>query len=102
MIESKLKDPKNIGLYVAVDGFINETNRYADYIVPDSVMYEVWGFTGAWSGTVTKMTTACWPVVEPRQAKPPPVSRSAWTARRLGAPGFACVYQRGERPDLTR
>jgi len=69
MIESKLKDPKNIGLYVAVDGFINETNRYADYIVPDSVMYEVWGFTGAWSGTVTKMTTACWPVVEPRQAK---------------------------------
>ncbi|MDF1541322.1 MAG: heavy metal translocating P-type ATPase, partial [Candidatus Thorarchaeota archaeon] len=46
-IADKLKDPKRLGLYVAVDGFINETNRYADYIVPDSVMYEVWGFTGA-------------------------------------------------------
>ncbi|MCL1477207.1 MULTISPECIES: molybdopterin-dependent oxidoreductase [unclassified Marinobacter] len=94
MIESKLKDPKNIGLYVAVDGFINETNRYADYIVPDSVMYEVWGFTGAWSGTVTKMTTACWPVVEPRQAKTAagePVSMDSFfieLAKRLDLPGF--------------
>ena len=32
-------------------------------------MYEVWGFTGAWRGTLTQMTTACWPVVEPRQVK---------------------------------
>ena len=94
LLEEKLKDPKNIGLYVAVDGFINETNRFADYIVPDSVMYEVWGFTGAWSGTLTKMTTACWPVVEPRQAKTAagePVSMDSFfieLARRLDLPGF--------------
>ncbi|MCQ4320476.1 molybdopterin dinucleotide binding domain-containing protein [Stutzerimonas stutzeri] len=94
LIEDKLKDPKRIGLFVAVDGFINETNRFADYIVPDSVMYEVWGFTGAWSGTLTKMTTACWPVVEPRQAKTAdgdPVSLETFfigLARRLGLPGF--------------
>ncbi len=94
LLEEKLKDPKNIGLYVAVDGFINETNRFADYIVPDSVMYEVWGFTGAWSGTLTRMTTACWPVVEPRQArtaKGEPVSLDNFfieLGRRLDLPGF--------------
>ncbi|SHE45097.1 tetrathionate reductase subunit A [Modicisalibacter ilicicola DSM 19980] len=94
VIGEKLKDPRRLGLYVAVDGFINETNRYADYIVPDSVMYEVWGFTGAWSGNVTKMTTACWPVVEPLQQKTEegePVSMDSFfiaVAKRLGLPGF--------------
>ncbi|HSH49032.1 MAG TPA: molybdopterin dinucleotide binding domain-containing protein [Halomonas sp.] len=93
-IEEKLKDPKHLGLFVAIDGFINETSRYADYIVPDSVMYEVWGFTGAWSGTLTRMTTACWPVVEPRQQKTEdgePVSMDSFliaVAKRLGLPGF--------------
>jgi len=94
IIEEKLKDPKRLGLFVAVDGFINETNRYADYIVPDSVMYEVWGFTGAWSGTLTKMTTACWPVVEPRQVKTAagePVSLDTFfieLGKKLSLPGF--------------
>ncbi|WFM71957.1 molybdopterin dinucleotide binding domain-containing protein [Halomonas sp. CKK8] len=94
LIADKLKDPKRLGLYVAVDGFLNETNRYADYIVPDSVMYEVWGFTGAWKGALGRMTTACWPVVEPRQQKTEegePVSMESFfiaTAKRLGLPGF--------------
>ncbi|MDT0501400.1 MULTISPECIES: molybdopterin dinucleotide binding domain-containing protein [unclassified Halomonas] len=93
-IGEKLKDPRNLGLYVAIDGFINETSRYADYIVPDSVMYEVWGFTGAWSGTLTRMTTACWPIVEPRQQKTAegePVSMESFfiaAAKRLELPGF--------------
>jgi len=94
LIREKLADPKKLGLFVAVDGFINETNRYADYLVPDSVMYEVWGFTGAWSGNLTKTTTACWPVVEPRQQKAAdgePVSMESFfiaTAKRLGLAGF--------------
>lgn len=94
LLEPKLRDPKKLGLFVAVDGFINETNRFADYIVPDSVMYEVWGFTGAWSGTVTRMTTACWPVVEPRQVKTAdgePVSLDSFLIRlgmKLDLPGF--------------
>lgn len=93
-IADKLKDPKRLGLFVAVDGFINETNRFADYIVPDSVMYEVWGFTGAWKGALGKLTTACWPVVEPRQQKTAegePVSMDAFfiaVAKRLGLKGF--------------
>ncbi len=94
LIGERLRDPKRLGLFVAVDGFINETNRYADYIVPDSVMYEVWGFSSAWSGNLTKMITACWPVVEPRQqrtAEGEPVSMESFfiaTAKRLGLPGF--------------
>ncbi|TCD13400.1 molybdopterin dinucleotide binding domain-containing protein [Oricola cellulosilytica] len=94
LIGKKLADPKKLGLYVAVDGFINETNRYADYLFPDSVMYEVWGFTGAWSGNLTKMTTACWPVIEPRQVKTAeaqPVSMESFfiaVAKRLGLKGF--------------
>ena len=94
LIADKLKDPKRLGLFVAVDGFINETNRYADYIVPDSVMYEVWGFSGAWKGALGKMTTACWPVVEPRQQKSAegePVSLDSFfiaVAKRLGLAGF--------------
>ncbi len=47
MAVEKLKDPAALGLFISVDGFINETNRYADYLVPDSVMYEVWGLTDA-------------------------------------------------------
>src|SRR5690606_10410974 len=94
LIGDKLADPKRLGLYVSIDGFINETNRLADYIFPDSVMYAVWGFTGAWSGTLTKTTTACWPVIEPRQVKTAdgdPVSMESFfvaVAKRLDLPGF--------------
>ncbi|MBK5928218.1 molybdopterin dinucleotide binding domain-containing protein [Rhodobaculum claviforme] len=94
LVTDRLRDPRRLGLFVAIDGFINETNRYADYIFPDSVMYEVWGFTGAWRGNLTKMTTACWPVVAPRQdrtADGQPISMESVfiaLARRLGLPGF--------------
>lgn len=94
LIGESIKDPSKIGLYIGVDGFINETNRYADYLVPDSVMYEVWGFTGSWGGTNTRMTTACWPVVEPKQQKTAegePVSMDSFliaVSKRLGLPGF--------------
>ncbi|WP_271911100.1 molybdopterin dinucleotide binding domain-containing protein [Vreelandella alkaliphila] len=94
VIVDKLKDPKRLGLFVAIDGFINETNRYADYIVPDSVMYEVWGFAGSWKGTLGKLSTACWPVIEPRQQKTAegePVSMDSFfiaVAKRLELPGF--------------
>jgi len=37
--------------------------------VPDTISYESWGWTGAWSGTVTKTSTARWPAVEPATDK---------------------------------
>ena len=69
LIADKLKDPKRIPLLVAIDAFINETSAFADYIVPDTITYESWGWTSSWSGTVTKLSTARWPAVEPATDK---------------------------------
>lgn len=71
LIEKKLKDPTNIPLFIAIDAFINETTAFADYVVPDTITYESWGWTSAWSGTVTKLSTARWPAVEPATDKTP-------------------------------
>jgi tetrathionate reductase subunit A len=70
-IEKDLVDPKKLPLIVAVDPFINETSAFADYIVPDSLMYESWGWAGAWGGVAVKMSTARWPVLEPKAQKLP-------------------------------
>ncbi|WP_024791096.1 molybdopterin dinucleotide binding domain-containing protein [Lebetimonas sp. JS032] len=71
--ESKMKellaDPKkSIPLFIAVDPFINDTSKYADYIVPDSVLYETWGIVHVWNGYLTKCNTLRFPVVKPKQA----------------------------------
>lgn len=65
----RLKDPKALPLLVAIDPFLNESSALADYVIPDSLMYESWGFASAWAGVPTKITTARWPVVEPKAAK---------------------------------
>lgn len=58
-----LKDPKKaIPLFVAIDPFINETSRYADYIIPDSVLYETWGVVAPWAGHLTKTTHVRYPI----------------------------------------
>ena len=68
-IEQDLLNPKKLPLIVAVDPFINESTAFADYIVPDSLLYESWGWASAWNGVPVKMTTARWPVVEPKAQK---------------------------------
>jgi len=68
-VKKKLADPKALPLIVSIDPFINESNTYADYISPDSVLYESWGWASAWGGNLTKVSTARWPVVEPAQSK---------------------------------
>lgn len=70
-IADDLADPRKLPLIVSVDPFINESNAYADYIVPDSLMYESWGWVSAWNGVPTKAMAARWPVVEPRAARTP-------------------------------
>lgn len=69
LLEEKLKDPKQLGLIVSVDAFINETTTLSDYIVPDTVTYESWGMAGPWHDVPVKTVTARWPVVAPRTAK---------------------------------
>lgn len=68
-IKKLLEDPKtSIPLMIAIDPFINETSQFADYIIPDSVIYETWGVTNAWAGSQTKINTLRFPTVKPKQA----------------------------------
>ncbi|MBN9886652.1 molybdopterin dinucleotide binding domain-containing protein [Salipiger abyssi] len=93
-VMDRLKDPAVVPLIISVDPFINESSAIADYIVPDSVMYETWGFTKPWGGVATKATTARWPVIEPRMAQNAEGQRVGLesfliaTAKRMGLPGF--------------
>lgn len=68
-LEKDLADPKKLPLLIAIDPFINESSAFADYIVPDSVLYETWGWTHPWGAVPTKASTARWPVVESRTEK---------------------------------
>lgn len=90
-----LKEPgKSIPLFIAIDPFINETSRLADYIVPDSVLYETWGITSPWGATDTKANALRFPVVEPRQdrfANGEPICMDSFVielGKRLKLPGF--------------
>lgn len=68
-IENLLKDPKtSVPLIIAIDPFINESTRYADYIVPDSLVYDSWANAGAWAGTQTKMNIIAYPIKKQKQA----------------------------------
>lgn len=90
-----LKDPKKaVPLFISVDPFINETSRYADYIIPDSVMYETWGVVAPWAGYQTKTNTLRYPTVEAPQAKfanGEPISMDSFIielGKALKLPGF--------------
>jgi tetrathionate reductase subunit A len=94
-VGESLKDPKSLPLIIGIDTFHNETNAYADYLVPDPCMFEGWGgFSGAWSGVLTKLSTARWPAVEPKQDKTVdghPVCMEQFlieVAKRMELPGF--------------
>jgi tetrathionate reductase subunit A len=63
-------------------------------VVPDSVLYESWGFGTPWHGVPTRVSTARWPVVEPAMAKTAsgePIGMEAFfiaCAKSMGLPGF--------------
>lgn len=97
-----LEDSRDLPLIIGIDTFHNETNAYADYLVPDPCMYELWGgFSGAWAGTLTPVSTARWPAVTPRQARSAfgePVCMELFiieAAKRMGLPGFGDKAIRG-------
>ncbi|MDH8147130.1 tetrathionate reductase subunit TtrA [Klebsiella pneumoniae] len=92
--EEKLKDPKRLPLFIAIDAFMNETTALADYIVPDTHNFESWGFSAPWAGVASKATTARWPIVTSATSKTAdgqPVSMESFciaVAKRLNLPGF--------------
>ncbi|MEZ8386011.1 molybdopterin-dependent oxidoreductase, partial [Vibrio splendidus] len=69
LLGEKLKDPKQLGLIISIDAFINETTALSDYLVPDTVTYESWGMATPWHGVATKAITARWPIVEPKTSR---------------------------------
>lgn len=89
-----LADPRRLPLVIAVDPFLNESSAYADYVVPDSLLYESWGWSAPWSGVPTRCTTARWPVVEPatgRTAEGASVGIESFLialAKAMALPGF--------------
>jgi tetrathionate reductase subunit A len=93
-IGEQLKDPRVLPLFISIDSFINESSTLSDYIVPDTLTYESWGWATAWHGVMTKVSTGRWPVVEPRVVKTAegdPVCMESFliaVAKRLGLPGF--------------
>lgn len=104
----KLKDPKLLPLSVLINPFINETNAYADYIVPGMVTYESWGISVPWADAGGQSSTVRAPVVTPRvkMAGGEPVSLESFLfacARTLDMPGFgagAVTDKDGNRYDL--
>lgn len=94
VVERRLKDPRQLPLFIAVDAFINETSALADYIVPDTHNFESWGFTAPWSGVMVRASTARWPVVPARTAKTAdgqPVALESFVialSKAMGLPGF--------------
>ncbi|BCO08019.1 tetrathionate reductase subunit A [Desulfolithobacter dissulfuricans] len=92
--KKQLADPKKLPLIISIDPFINETTAFADYIVPDTVLYETWGSAWPWASHLTKINSFRWPVVEPPVAKTAeqvPICMESFiiaVAKRMGLPGF--------------
>ncbi len=93
-VDAKIRDPKNLPLIVSIDPFINETSTYADYIVPDRIFYEAWGWTKPWGAVTVKDATARWPVVDCLTGKTPDgrhIDMETFfidAAKRMGLAGF--------------
>lgn len=68
-IKNALKDSSKIPLFIAIDPFINETSVMADYIVPDSVMFETWGIVSPWGGSLTKASHFRYPIISSPNVK---------------------------------
>lgn len=109
-IEELLKDPKkSIPLYIAIDPFVNETSKYADYIVPDSVMYETWGITSPWGASQTKANHFRFPIIKsPNETfkNGEPITLDSFfieLSKKLNLPGFgknALIGKDGKKYDL--
>lgn len=67
-VEANLADPRALPLFVAIDAHMNETNRYADYFIPDRVMYEEYGCDRTWGAFMLGVAAGA-PVVTPRTVK---------------------------------
>ncbi|WP_298443967.1 molybdopterin-dependent oxidoreductase [uncultured Ferrimonas sp.] len=67
-VVDSIADPKQLGLIIGIDPYINETNVYADYLVPDLLQYEQWMYSRMW-GSEYVGDVASVSVIEPKTVK---------------------------------
>jgi len=92
-----LADPNVIPLFIACDIVIGETSMYADYLFPDTAIWERWGTPHTTPVVQAKTSKVRQPIVEPLVEKvivfgeEQPISMEAVMlaiAKRLGLPGY--------------
>ncbi|MBR9728164.1 molybdopterin dinucleotide binding domain-containing protein [Shewanella intestini] len=64
---ASIADPKRLPLMIGIDCHMNETNRYADYFIPDRSMLEEYAADRMWGSINLAVVTAS-PMVTPRTA----------------------------------
>lgn len=94
MVE-ELKKTSNIPLIIAIDIVMGETTAFADYIIPDTSVYEQWAMVPVRANINTRMTAVRYPLIE---AMTPsvgeynqPISMETYlieVAKKLKMPGF--------------
>lgn len=92
-----LRDTKKIPLFIACDILIGETSMYADYIFPDTAIWERWGTPHATPACLTRISKLRQPVVAPLvetvkvDGVEMPINMEAFmiaVGKKLGLPGF--------------
>lgn len=92
-----LRDPKKLPLFVACDIVVGETSMYADYIIPDTAIWERWGTPHTTPALLTPISKVRQPVVAPLVETVEvggvemPINLEAFliaAAKKLGLPGF--------------
>jgi tetrathionate reductase subunit A len=94
MIE-EIKKTSNIPLIISVDIAMGETTAFADYIVPDTSVYEQWAMVPVRANINTQMTAVRYPIIEPATPKVgtsnQPISMETYlieVAKKIEMPGF--------------
>jgi tetrathionate reductase subunit A len=92
-----LKDPKKIPLFIACDILIGETSMFADYIFPDTAIWERWGTPHPPPACLTAVSKLRQPVVAPLveitkvDGAEMPINMEAFliaVGKKLGLPGI--------------
>lgn len=89
----ELRKTSTIPLFISIDIVMGETTAMADYVVPDTSVYEQWAMVPVRAQVNTRMTAVRWPVIKPLTAKgsTQPMSMESFiidVAKRVGMPGF--------------
>ena len=92
-----LQDMEKLPLFIASDIVIGETSMYADYLIPDTAIWERWGTPHTTPAVLNKVSKIRQPIITPLTEKvtvfgqEQPLGMEAFmlaVAERLGLPGY--------------